>query len=409
MDFTRRRQVTILQRDVEIFLEECRGRAKRLACRIVQFRPRILPAGDQVGDEHARDRAVCHAITGVAGGDVRVVVARIDPDEGHRVDGLEHLARPAIQHVAHHGESRARPLLELPERLFFVVALARLVVLTTDDEDLVMRIQRCQPDVMIRIEVVPVEATRNRTLRNLHPDHVGAIRCLLGVDGHPVVHRRVRREDERVGPDRMAVRCLHLRAIVLFVHRVDVRAAEDAASIALDRLCERGDVFQRMKLRLVGKPDRRFRLERHIRDLGEELDARNSGAPGCFGFVRQVLSLAIEREPVAVQSFELAVDSLFTHDRFDAIDRRHVTLGSHSCAFRTMHFFDLRVVVVERADEVSSRPSGFAAGNRTIIEHNDTLSVAAEQVCCGDSGYAGANDTHVSIEIALQRVERRNV
>src|SRR6185436_7881291 len=115
---------------------------QRLAPRVVEPCPRIVAAEDEVGDQHAGDGAVGHAVAGVAGGDVDVVAAAVvlaDDDD------------PT-------GAVAARPFL--------------------------------QPDVMVGVAGVPPQRVGHG---GIEPggDGVGEVGRLLGVDGDAVGDRHV--------------------------------------------------------------------------------------------------------------------------------------------------------------------------------------------------------------------------
>src|SRR5687768_1170146 len=87
------RPVAVLSGDVEVFLQKLRCRPQGDARRIVQLRPRILLAEDEIGEKDAGYRSVCDAVSGIPRGDEDVLVGtRVLADESHVIDGLHDLA-----------------------------------------------------------------------------------------------------------------------------------------------------------------------------------------------------------------------------------------------------------------------------------------------------------------------------
>src|SRR5437868_2741338 len=58
--------IAILSHDVEIFFSEIRRCPQRNARWIVNGFPFIWPAGDKIGEQNARDRAVRHSVPGIS-------------------------------------------------------------------------------------------------------------------------------------------------------------------------------------------------------------------------------------------------------------------------------------------------------------------------------------------------------
>src|SRR5688500_20383032 len=78
------------------------------------------------------------------------------------------------------------PLLEPRVPIGAVVRLARLVVLTTDDQNVAIG-KALKADVVIRIECVPVQRMRNRSFGDRSADHVGNVWRLLRVNRNTIV------------------------------------------------------------------------------------------------------------------------------------------------------------------------------------------------------------------------------
>ena len=67
---------------------------------------------DQVADEHSSDGSMRHAVAGVTGGDVYVLIAGVMSDERETIDRLHHLAGPPQRNILYHREPFARPSFE---------------------------------------------------------------------------------------------------------------------------------------------------------------------------------------------------------------------------------------------------------------------------------------------------------
>src|SRR5436309_586830 len=71
-----------------ILANERAERADGLALRPVQLLPKVLALHDHAGDDQASDDAMGHALAGVAGMHVDVLVTRVTPTEGRIVDRI---------------------------------------------------------------------------------------------------------------------------------------------------------------------------------------------------------------------------------------------------------------------------------------------------------------------------------
>src|SRR4051812_43026687 len=66
----------------------------------------------------------------------------------------------------------------------------------------------------------------------------------------------------------------------------------------------------------------------------DELSIAQSGAMSRFQLFLQILARVLTaEEEIAFDALELAIDVFHRRDTFDAIDRRHVTLGCYTRAF----------------------------------------------------------------------------
>src|SRR4030095_15170016 len=151
-----------------------------------------------------------------------------------------------------HRETRLSPFLEAPEPLCGVIGLTRLMVFSTDDKQiLVLNTVTMNSQIVIGIACIPKQGSSKRSPRDAGPKHKTSIGGLLGVNGDPVVHRRVRGYDNVIGMNSWPVR-LHRRSGTT----LDVRSmssSKDATPALLDDGRKSCHILQRMKLSLAGK------------------------------------------------------------------------------------------------------------------------------------------------------------
>ena len=113
-----------------------------------------------------------------------------------------------------------------------------------------------------------------------------------------------------------------------------VRCGEDAAPGALSGPSDRGQVLERVELRLAGKSQARPRIEARQRRTRETLDAVEPRPVGSGKLaVQQLRRLAGRKKKIAVQPDEITGDLLLANDGLDAVDRRRMAPGSE---FRTL-------------------------------------------------------------------------
>ena len=200
VDVARRDQIDVLRRHVDGFLGHLARRLQRTPPRIVDARPPVRPAGDEIRQQDAGNRAVREPHSSVARRHEDVLrVHRIRPDERDAVVRLHDLAAPLHLDGFEHRKALARPRRQPVVTLLRVAGLTRLVILTADEEQIVrtVAIDRDDTQVVIRIRRVPEQRVRNRSTRYAHGDHVGHVRRLLRVDGESIVDRRVGGDDGR--------------------------------------------------------------------------------------------------------------------------------------------------------------------------------------------------------------------
>src|SRR5215210_3260508 len=215
--------VLVLFADVQVLLQIFRRSAELDARRIVELGPLVLATLDQLVEDNAGNRAVCHSVPGVSGRDVDMLIAaRISPDVGHVVDWLHHLTRPPILHGLDHWKALAGPLFEALETLFSICCLTRFVVLATDDQDVVIELTSSAvltllySDVVIGIRRIPIECMRYGPLWNPRTDDVRPICRLLAVDDEPVIDWGICAHHHVVGADYVTLARRHLCRLAIF-------------------------------------------------------------------------------------------------------------------------------------------------------------------------------------------------
>src|SRR5687768_10482761 len=228
----------------------------------------MLPALDQLVENDAGDGPVRHAVSRITRGNVDVLVGPgILPDIGEVIHGLHDLSRPAIVYALDHGEAFPRPFLEAAEWLLVIVGigLAGLVILSTDDEDLVIGfltgriLERLESDVVIGVRRVPVQSVRDRAFRNTRTDHISPRRCLLAVNYQPVIDGSIGADDDVVGADDVTLARGDFGGDSIHDF-FGVYARIDLATIAQNRARESLQILERMKGRLAWKPQRDTRV-----------------------------------------------------------------------------------------------------------------------------------------------------
>src|SRR5689334_7533138 len=133
--------VLVLLRDVRVFPDVFRCGAELHTRRIVEASPLVFSSLHQLIQHNAGDGAVCHAVSGIAGCNPDVLIAAgITADVCHIVDRLDDLAGPTVLDTLDHWKPLAGPLLEPREAIVGVVGLSRLVILTADDQNLVIQL-----------------------------------------------------------------------------------------------------------------------------------------------------------------------------------------------------------------------------------------------------------------------------
>jgi hypothetical protein len=291
--------VLVLFRDVHVLLHVFGSRTELDSGRIVQLRPLVLSPLHELVEDDAGDRPVRHSISRISRRDVDVLVATgVLSDVRQIVDGLDHLTRPTVLDALDHRKTLTRPFFETVEALTRRYRLAGLVILASDNEDIVVELatggifRLLEADVMVGIRGVPVQSRGNRAARNACPDHVSAIRGLLAVNDQPVVDRSVGADDHIVGADNVSAACRNARRLAVY-YFLGVHARIDLSAVAKDGASEPLEILERMESCLARKPQRRTTVPEAERNPVDDLRVVDSRAVRSLELSLEILALAV--------------------------------------------------------------------------------------------------------------------
>jgi hypothetical protein len=166
-------------------------------------------------------------------------------------------------------------------------------------------------------------------------------------------------------------------------------------------------VFQHVKLPLVGPAQALAGVEAHLAGAGQPLHLAEARAVGGFQLLGQVGRLTIGRQKqVAVEPGKVAVYSLLPHNQLNLIDGCHVAFGRQPGAIRAEQVFQRGVPVIKGKGKVGRGAAGFAAGNFPIFQHQHLPAGFAQQVGRGEAGNAGAYYHYIRSGVFAQRLKR---
>lgn len=355
-----------------LVLAEISKRARKaLARRPKRLLPAIVALLDQIGKDEASSGPHGHALAGIAGDDKNTFVAGIAPDEGHVIDGLVHLARPAMAHCAQPWKTRARPSFEIGQTDVGVVGQPRLVIFSADDRMDSAAGARLEAHIMIRVKGVPHQRIMHGVRRRCERHGVSPIWRLLGVNGDAIVEGRVGCDDDMIGVQGGAILQPYGNAGFILFDLGCSRVREQAPSPRFDGAREAGKIFQRVYARLVGKTQRWAGVEtKHRRALGPF--HRRACFAGGFVFLLQLLDpVARVREQITIHAGEIAGDGVFRRDPFDAVDGGDLTFRELAGFVLVAALNQLEIEIVEFRSEVRRGARGHASADAAAVEHDD--------------------------------------
>ena len=288
------------------------------------------------------------------------------------------------------------------------------MILAADDENLVVELVsgavlgRFQADVVVGIGRVPVQSVWNRTTRNARADDVGTIGCLFAVDDQPVVDRSIGADHDIVGADNMAVARRDARGLAV-LDFLGVNARVDLSSVAEDRARQSFQVLERMEGCLPRKAKRRPAVPEAERNAIDELGVVDPGAMRCLELALEIFSLGVTaEEEIAFDALELAIDVFHGGDRLDAMDCRHVTLGSQARAFFAVNLRNVVVAVVQSRRQMGCGAAGLSTTDGPIVYEHNCSAGAREQVRGSHPRDSSADHADVRPQILRQWLKLRN-
>ncbi len=295
-----------------------------------------------------------------------------------------------------------------PQRLRLVVGLPGLVILAADDQHVAAMFHRLHADVVVILEGVPVQGPRHRVARDACADRIGQIGGLLGVDGHKVVDGRIGGHHDGTGGDHGSGLRLDLRP----APAIDLRGVSprvDRPTPPGEGFRKAGEVLEGVELPLAREAEATPGIEGRERRTSHHLDVLQSGPMrGLELLVQQLPGLPGRQEQVAVDAEEVAVDPFVVRDRLDPVDGRGVALGGKPGPVLAVDLLDLDVAVIDGVGQVGGRALRLSAGDGAVIQHDDALALAGEQVGRGQPGDPRADDADVRLHILRQGLMPRD-
>src|SRR5579862_8917232 len=171
-----------------------------------------------------------------------------------------------------------------------------------------------------------------------------------------------------------------------------MRAAINSAAIPHDGPCEGLDIRDGIALRLPSEPQGTAVQRRTIH-------AREPGAVTRRQFSVEHLTIA---EQITIDALELALDVFGAGDRLDLVDRRDVTLGREPRGVEAVQALERIVPVIQYRGDMRGRSSGLAAGYATVVDRDDCLTGACQEIRGRDAGHPQADDAHVGVGIVAE-------
>ena len=108
---------------------------------------------------------------------------------------------------------------------------------------------------------------------------------------------------------------------------------------------------------------------------------------------------------VSLNALEVTVDVFHRRDAFNAMDRRHVTLGGNACALFAVEAGDVVVPIVECGGEMGGGAARLSATDWPVVDDDYGAAGAGEEISGGHSGDAGADYTDIGAEVLSKWLE----
>ena len=106
---------------------------------------------------------------------------------------------------------------------------------------------------------------------------------------------------------------------------------------------------------------------------------------------------------IAADPREVGVDPLLRADALDARDCGPVAVAREPRTVDAMETDHLLIPVVDDVRQVRSGHAGLPTSGRAVIDQDDGLLLASEQVGSRDTCDAGADDTHIGSRVLTER------
>ena len=111
-----------------------------------------------------------------------------------------------------------------------------------------------------------------------------------------------------------------------------------------------------------------------------------------------------EAHEKAVEPLEVAVDAFVADDALDGIDRGRVAFRGQARVLLAMDPDDLLPAAIDRVHEVRGGAKALAGGRLGLVEHDDAVAFAGQQIGSGEPRHAGADDADGRLEVAERSI-----
>src|SRR5256885_1939602 len=123
-----------------------------------------------------------------------------------------------------------------------------------------------------------------------------------------------------------------------------------------------------MQLSLAGKPQTRTGIKPINWSAGNSLDIFQPGAMSRSQFLfKGVCGFTRRYKQITIQALKVTLDFFPRDNRFDAIDRRRVTLGRKPGALFSVQAFEFVIPIIQCVDEMGRGARGLPTRNSAVI------------------------------------------
>ncbi len=186
-------------------------------------------------------------------------------------------------------------------------------------------------------------------------------------------------------------------------HLLGTHAAIEPSASPGERADDAVQILEWMELRLTRKVQARTALEALHRRLQQLLDF-DAGLPRRLELLVQIRLIVFGREEqIAADALKLCVDVLLRADALDPGNRGSMAVARQPRAFDAVQANDLLVTVIDDIRQVRRCHAGLSAARRAVIDQDDRLLVAGQQVGSRDPRDTRADDTHIGSRVLTER------